>query len=626
MNWVGPQADRARAPRGGASRVDRPQPLDPREPGARVPGGPRVRLGHGVAHDGRLRRAHGRGRACPPSIVGSYGPGPFHIAVCVEYDALPAVGHACGHNVIAAAGVGAGLALAAVADQLGLKVTVMGTPAEETGGGKVGLIKAGEFDGVHAAMMVHPWPQDEATPTIIAIRSLNVDLHRQGGARGRLPLPGHQRGRRARRRPDRHRAPAPAAALDRPRPRHRDQGRRRARTSSRPAPRPSGWSAAWTSRAWTRSPRMVRRCFEAGALATGATLEIEEEICYADVRHDADLVAPLPARTRSSWAASSATPGMPVSTDMGNVSYVVPTIHPMIGIEANGAVNHQADFAAACATPSADQAIFDGALAMAWTAIDAAQDAALRERLMAFVADPAEVAMVSSAWMMPPLPGVRRRSPPAAATEEGWSPWSRSRSRPPTPCRGRERRRCPRSWSRRWPWASSCPSLIDGPMEGQVLFLGADPDAERRRDAICRVDADAAARRRGRAVDPDAAWAADVRADRGPAGGRRRADGRRSQAAHRAAPSRRSRRADAVARPTLVAEVAGRRGLDEAPRAAAEVARRSRWPSRTPPAVAEEPARRGPRCLGHPRGPGRVAGRGRARRPPMRRPPTHARR
>ena len=84
----------------------------------------------------------------PTALVGSYGPGPFHVAICVEYDALPAVGHACGHNVIAAAGVGAGLALASVADQLGLKVTVLGTPAEETGGGKIGLIKAGELDKV----------------------------------------------------------------------------------------------------------------------------------------------------------------------------------------------------------------------------------------------------------------------------------------------------------------------------------------------------------------------------------------------------------------------------------------------------------------------------------------------
>ena len=73
---------------------------------------------------------------------------------------------------------------------------------------------------------------------------------------------------------------------------------------------------------------------------------------------------------------------MPVSTDMGNVSHVVPAIHPFIGIETHGAVNHQAEFAAACAEPSADQAIIDGALAMALTVIDAASDDALRGRLL----------------------------------------------------------------------------------------------------------------------------------------------------------------------------------------------------------------------------------------------------
>ncbi|MFN8623911.1 MAG: hypothetical protein U0869_24480, partial [Chloroflexota bacterium] len=107
------------------------------------------------------------------------------------------------------------------------------------------------------------------------------------------------------------------------------------------------------------------------------------------------------------------------STDMGNVSYVVPTIHPMIGIEANGAVNHQAAFAAACATPSADQAILDGAMAMAWTAIDAVQDAALRDRLMAAQPVAEEVALVSAAWKMPPLaaPAAVAAAPAPAALD-----------------------------------------------------------------------------------------------------------------------------------------------------------------------------------------------------------------
>jgi hypothetical protein len=81
-------------------------------------------------------------------------------------------------------------------------------------------------------------------------------------------------------------------------------------------------------------------------------------------------------------ADDAGTPPPTLSTDMANVSLAVPTIHPLIGIEAKGAVNHQREFAAACVTPSADAAVRDGAIALAWTAIDAATDPALRERLL----------------------------------------------------------------------------------------------------------------------------------------------------------------------------------------------------------------------------------------------------
>ena len=87
------------------------------------------------------------------ATAGSTGP---TVAVMCEYDALPGIGHACGHNVIAAAGLGAGLAAAALAEELGGRVVVMGTPAEEGGGGKVKLIDGGAFEGVDAALMVHP--------------------------------------------------------------------------------------------------------------------------------------------------------------------------------------------------------------------------------------------------------------------------------------------------------------------------------------------------------------------------------------------------------------------------------------------------------------------------------------
>jgi len=128
--------------------------------------------------------------------------------------------------------------------------------------------------------------------------------------------------------------------------------------------------------------RLVRNCFEAGALATGCSLDLTPDVAYKDMRHDADL-AELYRRHAESLGRSFAPESSPVSTDMGNISHEVPSIHPMLGIETHGAVNHQAEFADACATPSADQAIFDGALAMALACIDAARDEGLRARLLA---------------------------------------------------------------------------------------------------------------------------------------------------------------------------------------------------------------------------------------------------
>src|SRR5262245_27206221 len=96
------------------------------------------------------------------------GNGPLHLAICAEYDCLPGIGHACGHNIIAAMAVGAGIAAAAVADDVGLTVHVIGTPAEEMGGGgKILLLDRGAFAGMHAAMMVHPSPTDDVTPVTL---------------------------------------------------------------------------------------------------------------------------------------------------------------------------------------------------------------------------------------------------------------------------------------------------------------------------------------------------------------------------------------------------------------------------------------------------------------------------
>src|SRR2546421_4621609 len=96
----------------------------------------------------------------PTAFRARAGNGPFHIAFCAEYDALPKIGHACGHNLMAAMATGAGIAAAQVADDLGLTIEVIGTPAEEVGnaGGKILLLERGAFEGIHAAMLVPSLP------------------------------------------------------------------------------------------------------------------------------------------------------------------------------------------------------------------------------------------------------------------------------------------------------------------------------------------------------------------------------------------------------------------------------------------------------------------------------------
>ncbi|RZL79540.1 MAG: amidohydrolase, partial [Rhodococcus sp. (in: high G+C Gram-positive bacteria)] len=108
------------------------------------------------------------------AFTASVGSGELVIGICAEYDALPEIGHACGHNMIAASAVGAALALAPVADALGITVRVLGTPAEETGGGKVLMLERGVFDDIGAALMVHPGPFDIVGATSLALADVAV--------------------------------------------------------------------------------------------------------------------------------------------------------------------------------------------------------------------------------------------------------------------------------------------------------------------------------------------------------------------------------------------------------------------------------------------------------------------
>jgi amidohydrolase len=325
-------------------------------------------------------------RGLDTAFAARSGPGPLRVVVCAEYDALPGIGHACGHNLIAAMSVGAGLGLAAVADQIGVEVTVLGTPAEESAAGKILLLERGAFDGVHAAMMVHPSPFDVAEMPIIAVNQLNVKYFGKEAHASAFPELGVNAA-------DAMVVAQTAIGLLRQhlRPTDRVHG---IVTKGGDAPNvvPSFTEGTWLVRAHDLADlaeveAKVTRCFEAGAIATGARLEITpEHPPYAEMHHDPALAALYRANAEAlgrgflDFGNMERTAG---STDMGNVSLAVPSIHPAIGIESLPAVNHQREFTAQCATPVADKAVMDGAIAMAWTIVDAAADERLRARLMA---------------------------------------------------------------------------------------------------------------------------------------------------------------------------------------------------------------------------------------------------
>jgi amidohydrolase len=324
----------------------------------------------------------------PTAFLARTGSGPLHVGICAEYDALPGIGHACGHNVICSAAVGAGRALAPVADDLGLTVTVLGTPAEEGGGGKILMLERGAFDGVHLAMMVHPAPVEQASTPCLAVSHLEVRYHGRAAHASSYPEQGINAA-------DALTVAQVAVGLLRQhiRPGDRIHG---VVTRGGEAPNvvPAETAAGFYIRARTLAeladlePR-VRRCFEAGALATGCTMDVHASSPpYSEMRADVELSAVYRANAEGLGRvfpdiAEAAAERAAGSTDMANISLVIPTIHPMLGIDSLPAVNHQPEFAAHCVTAAADRAVLDGAVAMAWTAIDAARVPALRERLLA---------------------------------------------------------------------------------------------------------------------------------------------------------------------------------------------------------------------------------------------------
>lgn len=320
------------------------------------------------------------------AFTATYGTGKLVIGLCAEYDALPELGHACGHNIIAAASTGAALALREVADRLDLTIKLVGTPAEESGGGKVLLLERGVFDDVAMAMMVHPAPEETCACSSLAITDLR--LHYAGTAAHAAAAP--HKGRNA---ADALTVAQVAVGLLR----QHLQSKQMLHgivTHGGAAPNivPAKTSALYYLRAsdvesLQHLETRVRACFEAGAVATGCTHEvIQVSPVYTQLVPDPWLAAAYRAEIvglgRSPLSPEDEQRRQTGSTDMGNVSAALPAIHPTIAIDCGDAVNHQPEFAAACVTPSADRAVCDGALALALTGLAAATDDAQRDRLI----------------------------------------------------------------------------------------------------------------------------------------------------------------------------------------------------------------------------------------------------
>jgi amidohydrolase len=305
-------------------------------------------------------------RAVHPGGRGGASP---RIGILAEYDALPGLGHGCGHNTMAASGVGAAIALAAIADELTGEIVFLGTPAEERGSGKAFMIEDGLFDGIDAALLYHPC--DRTHVSIAPLASVDVEIVFTG-------LQAHA-------------AADPWAgrnALDAMVLLFTSVGLWRQQL--RPSARvhgiiQEGGTAANIIPERTRAWFMIRsdddddfqamqvrfrELCEAAALATGTTVEVGFSGGSRTMRTN----GPIAER----WVANAAAYGIVDegddssygSTDMGNVSWVCPAIHPDLAIAPYPTPGHSIRFRDAAASATADETTLMAATLVAQTAYD----------------------------------------------------------------------------------------------------------------------------------------------------------------------------------------------------------------------------------------------------------------
>jgi amidohydrolase len=308
----------------------------------------------------------------PTAFRATAGAGGPVLAVLAEYDALPGIGHGCGHNIIATAGAGAAAGLIAVIDELPGTVQIIGTPAEEVYGGKVAMIREGAFDGIDAAIMTHPSSRDSVLVGALACAELKVEYAGREAHASAQP----ERGVNAL-----EALIIAFSAINS----LRQHMKRSARvhgiiTHGGEAPNivPGYAAGSFLVRAadddyLEKLKVRVEGCFDAGAKATGATLKLTwNENQYAAMTTN----GPLAEAHRINLSAlgrevpQDEEPRALGSTDMGNVSRIMPAIHPMIAIAPQDVNGHSPQFAEYAASDAGDRAVIDGAKALAMTAID----------------------------------------------------------------------------------------------------------------------------------------------------------------------------------------------------------------------------------------------------------------
>jgi amidohydrolase len=301
-----------------------------------------------------------------------YGKGKPVIALLAEYDALPKLGHACGHNIIATSAVGAGVAAKLAVDEFGGTVQVMGTPGEEMYGGKVYMVRKGAFKGVDAAMMIHPAGLNTAATKFLACQTLEVEF---------FGKPAH-----AAARPEVGINALEAmlmsyAAINSLRQHIKDSARVHGLITD-------GGEAANIVPAHTAGHFIVRaaedsyldelkervlNCFMGAATATGAKLKYKwGEARYAPLCNNFTLARMFRKNLQSlGRRVHLVDPRIGIgSSDIGNVSRVVPSIHPLIAIASARAVTHSPQFAKTAASEAGMRGLIDAAKALAMTVVD----------------------------------------------------------------------------------------------------------------------------------------------------------------------------------------------------------------------------------------------------------------